>query len=509
MKDEERSLTQRTLTGLLWAGSEACSRVLLQLGVSIVLARLLTPSDFGVLGVALLVVGFSQCLSQLGIGPALVQRAVLTVRHLKTGWSLSVLLSLLFAGIIFSIAPSLSQFLRMPELTHPLRILSLIFPIAGLGSVSESLLQRELKFRTLARIEVSSYFLGSGCVSVALALLHFGLWALVAGQLVQISLRSLQMLLAAKRPPQFGFEWDAFRDLWLFSGSQTVVSLASYVATNGDNFIVGKFLGAEQMGIYNRAWQFLLAPLMLVGCVMEKVLFPALSKVQNQPELLKHAYRQSNQLLAVLILPLAAVIYLLAPDAIPLVLGEKWQEVAFPLQLFSIGLLWRTGMKINNSFIRSYGAVKLCALCQVGYAISLVIAAWIGSWWNIPGVCLAVLVPVFGCYASGVVICLNVTRLTLADFCLDHVPGMLLCALVGVGGWLCAELLHARAVPAFVTIGVVASVMGTITILSLFIWPEYLLGEYGKSLKETAFSSLTQLTHPTKEVPPAMNENRI
>src|ERR1700730_13478516 len=145
MKERE-SLTQRTLTGMLWAGSEAFSRIVLQLGVSIILARLLTPTDFGVLGAALILVGFSQCLAQLGVAPALVQRESLEIRHLKTGWSLSILSSLLCAVIIFLIAPLLSQFLGMPALTRTLRVLSVMFPIAGLGVVSESLLQRELKF---------------------------------------------------------------------------------------------------------------------------------------------------------------------------------------------------------------------------------------------------------------------------------------------------------------------------------------------------------------------------
>jgi O-antigen/teichoic acid export membrane protein/peptidoglycan/LPS O-acetylase OafA/YrhL len=494
--DEKHSLTKRTFIGLLWASGESMAKVLLQIGVMIVLSRLLTPIDFGITGMAMAIIGITQVFAQLGVGPAVVQREVIEPRHIKTAALFSICFSLLAGGVIFLTAGALARFVDMPTLEPTLRALSLLFPMTGISVVPESLLQRELKFRTLAKIEVASYAIGFAVASIALAFLGYGLWALVIGQWLWMSVRSVLMVRAIDHPLQLGFDWRAFRELWEFSGGQTVLGVANYATTNGDNLVIGKFLGPQALGIFNRAGQ--LTPLVLIGQVLDKVLFPALSKVQTHRELMGRAFRQGTQLVTVVILPLTAVTIFLAPDAVPFVLGDKWVGVVLPLQLFSLRLLWRFGMKVNNSFIRACGAVNLLAVSQIVYAISLVVCAWIGAKWGLPGVCIAILVPLFGCYAFSVMMCLNLTKIRLSAFLLDQVPGVLLCSLTVVGGWLSYNVLHVRALPPLVTIIVATVVMGSFTLAALVIWPEYLLGEYGKKIKKAILPifarRLSQLT---------------
>jgi O-antigen/teichoic acid export membrane protein len=477
-------LAKKTLFGLVWAGSEAASRTLIQFAVLIVLAHLLTPEDYGVVGAALVVVGISTIFAQLGVGPALVQRNDLEARHLLTAFSFSIFFGLISALVVFLLAPFLANFCHMPLLKVTLQVLSLIFPIASISLVSEAMLQRELKFRRLAVIEVSSYFIGYGCVAIILALMKFGLWSLVAGQLVQISSRSVQLLLAAKWSPRFGFDRKSLDELWRFSGGQTFAQIANYVASGGDAMVVSKFLGANAAGLYMRAYQLMLTPALLVGAVLEKVLFPALSRVQDRPELLAHAYRQGNRLLAVLILPPAATSVMIAPDLIPFALGQRWQGVVLPLQLFSLGLLWRTGMKMSNSIIRACGAVNLFAICQTFYAITTLSFAWIASRWGIPGVCIGVLTSIFICYSLTVWLSLSLTKVTATQFITDHLPAFLLTAMVVLTGYGLTRYEHTHPLPTILELIMTLSgvVLCVLTNLSLF--PRFFLGTEGNKIRE-------------------------
>jgi O-antigen/teichoic acid export membrane protein len=480
---ENKNLAQKTLAGLIWAGSEAFARAGLQFGVLIVLARLLTPEDYGVVGAALVVIGISQVFAQLGLGPAVVQRDTVSSTHLNTAFWFSLLFSLIAGSLIAVTAPWFAAFFQLPKLTPTLQVLSLVFPLTGAAVVSESLLQRELKFRTLARIEVSSYFTGFAVVGIVLAVLKFGLWALVAAQLTQMCVRSIQMLFAARWRPQPEFSFEALKELWRFGGGQTTAQIANYIAQSADVMVVGKTLGAGAMGIYTRAYQLMLAPAVLVGSVLEKVLFPALSKIQHQPELLASAYRQANRLLAVLILPTAAIIIILAPDVIPLALGQKWAGVALPLQLFSLGLLWRTGIKISNSVIRACGAARSFAACQIMYASTVILFAWFGSRWGIQGICLGVLISICGSYSFAAAVCFRLTGVTLNQFLLDHTPGFLLAISTAAVGESTQIALHSCATPILLSCIFTTLGMGVTLLIALGLLPGYFLGHRGEKLK--------------------------
>ena len=480
---EHNNLIQKTLRGLIWAGSEAFARAGLQFVVLIVLTRLLTPADYGVVGAALLVIGISQMFAQLGLGPAVVQRDFISPSHLETAFWFSMTFSLLSTAIIALTAPLFAAFFQLPKLSPTLQILSLVFPLTGVVVVSESLLQRELKFRTLARIEVTSYFVGFGIVAIILAILKFGLWSLVAGQLTQVFVRSTQMLLAGRWAPRFRCSFQSLKELWRFGGGQTTAQIANYIAQSVDVMIVGKTLGASAMGIYVRAYQLMLAPSLLVGSVLEKVFFPALSKIQHQPELLARAYRQGNQLLAVLILPIAAIIIILAPDAIPLILGQKWAGVVLPLQIFSLGLLWRTGIKISNSIIRACGMARSFAFCQIMYATTVILFAWFGSRWGITGICLGVLVSIFGSYTFAAIVCFRLTQIKFSHFLLDHVPGLLLAISVVVVGESVQMALHSHTTPVLLSCTVMTVVMGLTILIAIGLFPAFFLGPRGEKLR--------------------------
>ena len=156
-----------------------------------------------------------------------------------------------------------------------------MFPLSGIAVVSGSLLQRELKFRWLAQREVASYVIGYGVVGIALASAGWGVWALVWGNLAQAAVNTVLLLLG--RPPSFSLWPDrrALAELTYFSGGFTIGRIANYLATQGDNLVTGRWLGAAALGVYGRAYQLMAVPSMLFGDVLDNVLFPSLARLQG------------------------------------------------------------------------------------------------------------------------------------------------------------------------------------------------------------------------------------
>ena len=424
----KRSLTQQTVSGMAWMIYGKVAFAILQLLILGLLARLLSPADFGVIAAAEVVIGFSAIVSQLGLGPALVQRPELEDRHIETAFSASVLLGLVLGAIIWFGASLASQFLHMPAMVPVLHVLAWVFPLQGMQTVASSLMSRELRFRWLANLDVITYAIGYGLIGVTTALLHWGVWALVAAQMAQTLLKTIVLL--SQHPPRFRNFADrsAFHDLMYFGGGFTLARIANYVALNGDDMTVGRFLGPTALGFYGRAYALMSAPAYGFGTVLDAVLFPAMAKVQDDARRLAAAYRRGVALIALLVLMPSLVIVLLAPELIAVALGPKWMPVVTPFRILGIGMLFRTSYKMSDSITRSTGAVYRRAWRQFAYAGLVLLGAWIGQHWGMAGVAWGTLAALTVNFVLMAELGLDVGHVTWGEFWTAHRPAVLLTA---------------------------------------------------------------------------------
>ena len=203
LHDEHRppvsSMSHRTLTGMFWLLSGSGVQALLRVAVIVIMARLLAPADFGLVAGALVFIDFVEVFSDMGLGLVIVQRPELTDKHVRTGFTVSALLGLLFAVGIWFAAPTIASVFRMEGMTTILRVMALVFPVDSLALVASALLQREMQFRRLAGISVVGYVVGYGVVGVTLALVGLGVWALVGAYLAQTLVVSLTLLVRRVR----------------------------------------------------------------------------------------------------------------------------------------------------------------------------------------------------------------------------------------------------------------------------------------------------------------------
>ncbi len=479
---ERKSLTSQALSGMAWTAGANMANALLKVLVLIVLTRLLTPEDFGVVSAALIVIGFSEIFMQLGLGAALVQRRDLEPRHTQTAFASSLLLGCMLGGMVWLFAPYLAKFFHIDRIHHSvevLRALAWLFPLRGLATVAGCLVQRDLRFQWLARRDVVSYGLGYGLVGVSLAVAGWGMWALVAAQLAQAALQVL--MLVPIHPPSLRPlpSWTALRELLDFGLGQTASRIASFFANQADNVVVGRALGPVALGVYTRAYQLMAVPATLFGDVLDRVLFPTMARVQDDATRLANAYLRAVAWIALVMLPTGVVLAVVAPEFIAVVLGAKWGEVVGPFQAFAFALLFRTSYKMSDSLARATGAVYRRAWRQGLYAALVLVGATVGTHWGLIGVAYGVLAALAANFFLMAHLSLGLANLTWRRFGEAHVPAILCAMLAGTLALVTMTILRSNVASPLLRL----MVGGTVTMagLAFALWraPRALIGPDG------------------------------
>lgn len=457
-----RGLTKRALGGMLWTLSGTGVQAVVQLLVIMALGRLLTPNDFGLMSAAVVVIALSQIVSQVGVGPAIVQRKELDHLHVRVAFTISGVLGFVLGAGVWLAAPALAAFYRIPAVEPVLRGVALLFPIDGLNTVGESLLTRQLRFRLFVAIDIASYILGYACVGVFLAWRGYGVWALVTANLSQVTLRTIGMYLATKHAVRPSFNLRAGRDLLSFGFGHSLAQIGTVLSQQGDNLVVGRWLGPAALGIYGRAYSLMVMPATIFGKIVNRVLFPVMAQVQNERERLAGAYERALAIVALVSLPISAFLWVVAPEFIPALLGPKWTGVVLPFRLFTCGLLFRMSSKISDACTKAAGAVYARALLQGLYAALVVLGALIGQRWGVGGVAIAVSIAMGINWITMAGLSRSVTGLSWARFARAQAPGALFAA--AIGGSVALTVQAARAallgkVPLLVVAGLTAAVV--------------------------------------------------
>jgi len=327
------------LTGAAWNVVARIGQQVIQFGLSVVLARLLSPEDFGTIGMIMVFTGFAGLFVDLGFGSALVQRRDLEERHISTSFLFSILLGALISVIFIGTAPLIAQFYDLPILRLLTQVLALNFLLIPFGMVPAALLQREMHFKQLARIELFSAVTG-GAIAITLSFTGWGIWALAVQSLV-VSLISvaLKWRVSGWRL-RLHFDFAALRDLWGFTINLFGFNFINYWARNADNLLIGRLLGSASLGLYSRAYGLMLLPISQVISLISGVMFPALSSIQDDKPRVKRIYLDTIGLLSLITFPMMIGLLVVSEPFILLVYGERWMGVIVPLRILCmIGLL--------------------------------------------------------------------------------------------------------------------------------------------------------------------------
>jgi O-antigen/teichoic acid export membrane protein len=427
---------------VLWSSTGTVAQFISSVVVMVILARLLTPTDFGVVTAATLVVSFAQVFTRLGITQAIIQRPDLAPIHIRTGFTYSVASGLILTAVIWLLTPLIADFFRIEAMIPVLRALTAVFLLRGLSAVAESIMQREMRFRPLANIQVISYVLGYGVTGIILAWVGWGVWALVYAQLAQTVIETILFIYWGRHDIRPALNQSALKELMSIGGGVTLSKLANQVAVQGDNLIIGRTLGAELLGLYSRAYRLMALPANLFGDAVELVSFPAMAKVQDDKVRLARAFCRSVTLTAVLAFPVMVISLLVAPEIIHVFLGPQWVGTIEPFQILAFGLYFRLGYKINGSLAKARGEVYELARLKIFYAVTILLGAWVGHFWGLSGVAAAVVLALGLHFFLLLRLSLQQLEIPWSTFLLVYKPALYSSALIGLAVGLVIQLLR-------------------------------------------------------------------
>lgn len=354
----EESLKIQTKKGLFWKTFDSFSNTGMQFVVGIVMARLLSPTDYGITALPVVFFAVASTFIDGNFGLALIRKPELSEKDLSTSFLYSLAMGVLMYISLFSSAPLIAQFYNTPVLTSLIRITALTFLWGGLVTPQMVILRRQLNFRTPARISLISNFV-AGCVGITTAYMGYGLWALVASNITSSLMTVTQMWIAVKWMPKTGWSKESFRYLWGFGNKMIGTNLLNTLQDNIAPVIIGKYFSPQQLGLYNRAQGFSILPVQQLTNILRTVSFPVLSKLQNDKELMAANYRKMIRTACFVSFPLMMLVAALAKPLIILLLTEKWEACVVLLQILCFSTMWGPMSSLNLNVLQVTGRIDL------------------------------------------------------------------------------------------------------------------------------------------------------
>jgi O-antigen/teichoic acid export membrane protein len=317
------SLAARTVSGAAWSTLSIVGQRGLSLLSTMVLARLLAPSAFGLLGMALVLTAAMYSFKDLGTAAALIQRKELDRQLASTLFWTNVLFGLAGAGFMVGVAPLVAKFYREPQVAHVFAALSVPFLVNSLGVAQRAVLARAMLFRRLSVIQLISSA-ASAAIGITLAVAGAGVWSLVAAVTSEVSTAVVLYWVASPWRPDWHLSLHDLRSVTSFSANLTGANIAGYFMRNMDNALIGRFLGASALGYYGLAYGLMMYPLYNVTWNLGNVLFPALSRIQEEDARFRQAYLRAVSVIATITFPLMLGLLATADLLVPACFGAKW-----------------------------------------------------------------------------------------------------------------------------------------------------------------------------------------
>ncbi len=323
------------LKGFLWVVASQAGLQLTRAVVAIIVARQLTPAEYGLAALALVFASLVLVFSDLAMGASLIQRKVLSAVDRDTAFWITVVGGVIFTGVGYLLAGPIASLYGEPEAKPLLMALSATFVISALGATQQSLMLRDMDFR---RIEVLPMFgaVAGGVAGVALAVTGAGAWAIICQQLAAVTATTLLVWVRSQWRPRFAFSMQSLRDLGGFSAYMLGHRMLFYLQSNADRFLIGRFLGTASLGVYAVSYNTIVQPAARLGGPLQRVFSPAFSRIQDEPERIAATWARVSRILAAMTVPALAGLIVVAPDFVPVVLGEHWNSAVPVVQVLAL-----------------------------------------------------------------------------------------------------------------------------------------------------------------------------
>ncbi len=347
-------LKNKTFSGFLWSFTEQIGNKVIQFVIGIILARILLPAEFGLIGMIAIFIAISGTIANGGFVQALIRKQNCTNIDYNTAFIFNFVSALSIYGLLFLSAPFISDFYNEPELTRIIQVLCLIIPIDSLSFVQRAKLYKDVNFKKIAKVSILSQ-VTSGVVGIFAAVNGYGVWSLVIRMLLNRGLMAISLMIVNKWLPNFSFSKDSFKELFRFGSKLLITQIIERIYRNIYFVIIGKVFSVSDLGYYTRANQFKsLVSEQLVSSV-QRVTLPILSTIQDDSKKLQDGFLKLISLVFFISAFLLIGLLIVSEPMILFLIGEKWRQSIVYLQLLSISAILYPIGEINLNILQVKG----------------------------------------------------------------------------------------------------------------------------------------------------------
>ena len=373
----ESSLKSKVFKGISWLALSKAMGQLFAFIATAILARLLSPTDFGLMGIALVFTNFMDVLNKFGVATAIVQRKDMNNDILSTAFWPNLLIGFLMFIFTILLSGNIAGFLGEPAARGLIRFIALSMIIDSFGLVQAGILRRQLSFK---KISLTSFYssVGSGLTAVICALLGLGVWSLAVGNIAGSIITSISFWFSVKWRPSLKFYWKYFKEIYSFGLKVLANGIVEFFRGNSDYAFVGKVLGAYNLGIYTLSFNVATLAQNRITNVVREALLPAYAMIQDEPKRLQDAASKAAQYLALIVFPASLGLLAIAPEFIRLVYGSKWEEAIIPAQILLVGGALLAINPVVERIVIAVGRPGVFALWNAARTAFLIGAIYIG-----------------------------------------------------------------------------------------------------------------------------------
>lgn len=388
---DNQELKSKTVSGLFWKLSEQVGIQLVRMLTMIVLARILSPEDYGAIAIVLVFVGICDVIVTAGLCTPLIQKKETDNLDFSTIFWTSLILAIVLFCIIFVIAPSIASFYNMPVLSPVLRVLGIGVIISAIGSVQNAFVSRSLKFKTFFLANLIGLIL-SGIISIWMAYHDYGIWALVGQHLSNLLIATIAVFLMVRWKPTFEFSWERLKEMWDFGWKIFVAALINRIFQDIRTLLIGKVYTKQDLAYYNQGNTY---PHMIVGNInttINAVLFPAIAQIQDDKATVVNFLRRSIKTGSFLLFPVLLGFAATAEPFVLLVLTEKWLPSVPFIQVICLALLLSPISTPSQQAIKAIGrsdiTMKQEIIKKTVFLLIIIVTMFISVWAVVLGTCL-------------------------------------------------------------------------------------------------------------------------
>lgn len=384
------TLTNKLKNAGFWQTLQVVIQVVSQFGYIAFMARLLSKADFGLMALASSFIAIGTIFSEGGMGAALIQRKNITQKHMNAALQGGILIGLSIFIIFFFTAKYIATFFDQPQLELLIKVIGVNVVLHSVSGISMMLMQKRFKFKHTATITMGASVIGY-TAGILLAYDNWGVWSLVAAAITTTTLNAIGFFYLAPVKLTLKFHTKEWKELFSFGFGIILLKINNYLGNQGLNLVLGKIFTPGMLGVFERTYKIKTLPSTYLGNVLDTIMFPAMSEIQDENERLFRVYQHSLGVVNSVLLPVAVFLIFFSKEVVLILLGPNWLEAVLPLQIMFIVLPFSSSGRMADSVIRAKGLVYQNAVRKFIYVVFLITSISIGAYfYGIVGAAIAV-----------------------------------------------------------------------------------------------------------------------